>query len=111
MLVANKILAANEVGGVEDNDESIDKCEKLSKTRILSKSQKSALSEKKLSKSENLPNFDAKKNGSSFLISNVKTAFNYLRLAFTKASIFDILIRNIIFGLKLMHQTMSLIVC
>ena len=40
-----------------------------------------------MSKSGNLPNFDAKENGPSFLTPNARTAFNHLRLAFTKASI------------------------
>ena len=87
MLVANEVLATNEVGSIEDGDESIKKCEKLLKTGKLSKSQKLAKSRKELSKSENLPNFDAKKNEPSFLTPNTKTAFNHLRLAFTKAQI------------------------
>ena len=53
----------------------------------MSKSQKSAKSEKKSSKSGNLPNFDAKNNRPSFLTSKAKTAFNYLWLTFTKAPI------------------------
>ena len=32
VLVANKMLAANEVDGIEGSDELIEKCEKLSKT-------------------------------------------------------------------------------
>ena len=88
VLVANEILAINEVDGVEGSDESIEKYEKLSKSQKLSKSRKSAKSRKKLSKSGNLPNFDAKKNGPSFLIPNAKMAFNHLRLTFTKAPIF-----------------------
>ena len=40
VLVANKVLATNEVGGVESSDMSIEKCEKLSKTGKSSKSQK-----------------------------------------------------------------------
>ena len=87
MFVANELLAANQVNGVEGSDKLIEKCGKLSKTRKLSKFQKSAKSKKKLSKSETLPNFGTKKNGPSFLISNVRMAFNYLRLAFTKALI------------------------
>ena len=43
---------------------------------------------KKLSKSENLPNFNTKENRLSFLIFEAKTAVNYLQLAFTKALIF-----------------------
>ena len=87
MFVANEILAANEVDGVKRGDESIKKYEKLSKTRKLSKSQKSAKLGKELSKNWNLPNLNTKKNGPSFLTPNTKTAFNHLRLAFTKAPI------------------------
>ena len=43
---------------------------------------------KKPSKSGNLPNFNVKEAGSSFLISKAKAVFNRLRLAFTKAPIF-----------------------
>ena len=42
---------------------------------------------KKLSKSRNSPNYGAKKNELSFLISHDKTTFNRLRLAFIKALI------------------------
>ena len=67
--------------------ENLSKSQKLSKTRKLFKFQKLAKSRKKLSKSGNLFNFDAKKNGPSFLTSNARTAFNYLRLALIKALI------------------------
>ena len=87
MLVANEVFATNEVGGIEGDDKSIEKYGKSSKTRKLFKSQKSAKSRKKLSKSENLPHFNAKKNGPSFLTPDAKTAFNHLRLTFTKAPI------------------------
>ena len=40
-----------------------------------------------MSKSGNLPNFIIKKAKSSFLISNAKTAFNFLWLTFIKALI------------------------
>ena len=83
------MLATNKIGSVEGDDELIEKCGKLLKTRKLSKSQKSAKSEKKLSKSGNLPNFDAKNNELSFFILNTRTAFNCLQLAFTKAPIFQ----------------------
>ena len=53
----------------------------------LFKFQKSAKSGKKLSKSENLPNFNAKKNGSSFLTPKARVAFNYLWLAFIESLI------------------------
>ena len=87
MLVANEVLAANKVDSMEGDDESIKKCQKLSKTRKLSKSQNLAKSGKNLSKCGNLPNFDIKKNGPSFLTSDAKTVFNHLWLAFIKALI------------------------
>ena len=87
VFVTNKVLIIDEVGGIEGDDESIKKCGKSSKTRKLFKFQKSTKLKKKLSKSGNLPNFNAKKNEPSFLISNAKMAFNYLWLAFTKAPI------------------------
>ena len=46
MLVANEVFAANEVGGIEGGDKSIEKCGKLSKTGKLFKSQKSSKSQK-----------------------------------------------------------------
>ena len=78
VLIDNKMLATNEIGGVKGGNKSIKKCEKLSKTRKLSKSRKLAKSKKELSKSGNLSNFEAKKNGPSFLTPNAKTAFNHL---------------------------------
>ena len=87
MLVANEKFAADKVGGIENGDDLIKKCEKLFKTRKLSKSQKLAKSKKKLSKSGNLLNFDTKKNKPSFLTPDARIAFSYLRLVFTKASI------------------------
>ena len=104
MLVANEVLAANKVDGIEDSDESIEKCGKLSKTGKLSKSQKLsksrkskgektskfqnlAKSRKKLSKSGNSTNFDTIEDGPKFLTSNARAAFNRLWLAFTKAPI------------------------
>ena len=93
MLVADEVLIANQIDDNEIDDESIEKCGKLSKTRKLfksqklSKSQKSAKSRKKLSKSGNLHHFDAKKNGPSFLTPDIRMAFNYLWLTFTKALI------------------------
>ena len=47
-----------------------------------------AKSEKKLSKSGNLPNFDATKTEIKFLIPGAKTVYDRLWLAFTKAQIF-----------------------
>ena len=87
MCVANEVLAANEIGGVKDDDELIEKYRKLSKTRKLSKSQKSAKSRKELSKIGNLPNFNVKENGSNFITSDTGTAFNHLWLAFNQALI------------------------
>ena len=98
VLFANKVLATNKVGDVEGGNELIEKYRKLSKTgklpksQKLSKSRKSAKSKKKLSKSGNLPNFDAKENRPSFLTLNTRTAFNYLQLASPKLRFFNILI-------------------
>ena len=96
VLIANEIITTNEVSGIEDGDELIEKCgklsksqklsktrklfkfQKLSKTGKLSKSQKSAKSGKKSLKNENLPNFDTKKSGASFLTSDTRTTFNHL---------------------------------
>ena len=98
VFVADKVLAANEVDGIEGGDKSIEKCGKSSKTGKLSKSRKSksektsksrnsAKSGKKLSKSGNSTNFDATKDGPKFLTPDARTTFNCLRLAFTKAPI------------------------
>ena len=46
------------------------------KDKILSKSQTLTKLREKLSKSENSPNFDAKKNSPSFLAFDTKIAFN-----------------------------------
>ena len=88
MLDTNEVPTANKVSGVEGGNKLIEKYKKLSKTRKLSKFQKLAKSRKESSKSGNLPNFDAKKNGPSFPTPNAKMAFNCLWLAFTKATIF-----------------------
>ena len=87
VLVANGILDTNEVDGVEGGDKLIEKYKKLSKTRKLFKSQKLAKSRKKLLKNKNLPHFDAKENGPSFLTLDARTAFNHLWLTFTKTPI------------------------
>ena len=47
---------------------------------------------KKFLKNENLFKFATKKIGSSFLASNTRITFNYLRLTFIKTLIFNILI-------------------
>ena len=91
VLAANEVFVADEVGGVESGGELIRKSGKLSKTRKLSKSgeskgKKSAKSKNPL-KSGNLPNFNATEAGLSFLNPEARSAFNRLRLAFTKAPI------------------------
>ena len=104
VLVANEILAADKVDGIEGGNKLIEKCGKLLKTGKLSNSQKSsksrksksektfksqnlAKSEKKLSKSRNSTNFNAMEDGPKFLTPDTRTAFNCLRLAFTEAPI------------------------
>ena len=58
-----------------------------SKSKKTSKSQNSVKLGKKSSKSGNLTNFNTTENRSKFLTLNTKTAFNHLRLTFTKAPI------------------------
>ena len=58
-----------------------------SKSQKMSKSRKSAKSGKNSSKSGNSPNFGATGSGPSFLTPKARSAFNRLRLAFTKAPI------------------------
>ena len=64
---------------------------KKSKSQKLAKSQKSSklrkLKSEKLSKGRNLSNFNIMEVGSSFLIPNTRTAFNYLWLTFIKTLI------------------------
>ena len=86
VLAANKMFTTNEIGGIENSDESIEKCEKLLKTRKISKVQKIAKSKKPF-KSENWPNFYAKNSGLCFLTPKARAVFNRLQLAFTKAPI------------------------
>ena len=102
MLAANKmldvrVLAANGISDDEGGNESkhVKPKTKRSKSQKLAKSQKLFKSgklkdekSKKPSKIRNSPNFYAMKAGLSFLTPNVKTAFNRLQLAFTKAPIF-----------------------
>ena len=80
---------ADDVGGsdrLNDGSKCVEpKPEKSAKTGNL-KGKKSAKS-KKPSKSGNSPNFDAKEAGPSFLTPEARSAFNRLRLAFTKAPI------------------------
>ena len=73
--------SGNSVGGVEITKKSGKlKGQKTSKSRKLAKS-------KKPSKSGNLPNFNAKNSGPSFLTPKARSVFNRLRLAFIKAPI------------------------
>ena len=82
-----------EVDGFGGGVEHAKKSGKL-KGQELAKSQKSSKSgkskgekSKKPPKSENLPNFDAKDTGPSFLTLKARSAFNCLRLTFTEAPI------------------------
>ena len=72
--------------GSDGGDELAKKSEK-SKSQKTSKSGKLAKSEKNSSKSENPPNFGTTEIGPSFLTPKARSAFNPLRLAFTKAPI------------------------
>ena len=65
----------------------ITKKSEKSKDQNLFKSQILAKLGKKLLKSGNSPNFDAKKNKPSFLTHKTKATFNCLQLTFTKALI------------------------
>ena len=92
----DNIEGGDDVGGVEiakksrkSKGQKMFKSQKLAKSQKLSKSGKSK-GEKlnKLQKSGNSPNFDAKNSEANFLTPKVGSAFNCLRLAFTKAPIF-----------------------
>ena len=82
-------------GGVEiakksgkSKSQETSKSQKSAKSRKLSKSGKSKGEKlKKLSKSGNSSNFNTKNSGPSFLTPKARSAFNRLRLAFTKAPI------------------------
>ena len=76
-------------GGVEHTKKSgKSKVQKLVKSQKLSKSRKSkGEKSKKPPKSGNSPNFNPKDTGPSFLTPEARSAFNRLRLAFTKAPI------------------------
>ena len=76
------------VVGFGSNNKKLVKKLRKSKNQKLFKSQKLAKF-KKLSKSRNSPNFSTIKAGPSFLISDTRKTFNYLRLAFIKALIFQ----------------------
>ena len=97
-VLAARVLAANEVGNVCDGGDGSNDGSKCVKPKTgRSKSQKSSKSgnlegkksakSKKPSKNKNSPNFNAKKAGPSFLTPEARSAFNRLRLAFTKALI------------------------
>ena len=77
----------SEVDRFGSNDIKHVKKSRKSKGQNLSKSQKSAKSEKKLLKSANLSNFNAKTNKSYFLTSIASKTFNRLWQALTKALI------------------------
>ena len=74
-------------GGDSVGSVKIAKKSRKSKGQKTSKFQKSAKS-KKLLKIGSLPNFNAKNNRPNFLTLKTRSAFNRLRLAFTKARIF-----------------------
>ena len=75
-----------EVNGFGDDSVEYAKKSGKSKGQKISESRKLAKS-KKPSKSGNLPNFEAKNSGLSFLTPKTRAAFNHLWLAFTKAPI------------------------
>ena len=60
---------------------------KKSKNKKLFKSQKSAKSRKKLSQSRNLPNFNVKEDGPSFLTPETRTLFDRFWLTFIEVLI------------------------
>ena len=78
----------NSFGVGKNGVEHAKKLEKLSKSEKTFKSQNLAKSGKRLSKSENLTNFNATEAEPKFLTFNARTAFNCLRLVFIKAPIF-----------------------
>ena len=83
-LISGKNNGDGEVDGVGIGRNSVKYAKKSEKT---SKSQKLSKSGKRSSKSGNSINSDATEDGPKFLIPNARTAFNRLRLAFTKAPI------------------------
>ena len=83
-----RVLAANEIGDVGGGDGSNDRSKHVEpKTGKTFKSRKLSKSGKNSSKSGNSPNFGATEAGPSFLTPEARSAFNRLRLAFTKAPI------------------------
>ena len=92
MLAANdmlgtRVLAADKFSSVGDGSNGLSDELKHVEPKIGRSESKKLAKSKKPSKSENSPNFDAKKAGPSFLTPGAKEAFNCLRLAFTKALI------------------------
>ena len=83
---SDKLEFGDSEGGDDISNVEIAKKFGKSKNQKLSKSRKLAMS-KKPSKSGNLPNFDAKDSGPSFLTPKARVAFNCLWLTFTKALI------------------------
>ena len=91
-MLGARVLAANEVGNVKSGDGMNDRLKRMklkpekSAKSGNSKGKKSAKS-KKPSKSGNSPNFGTTELGASFLTPEARSAFNRLRLTFTKALI------------------------
>ena len=73
--------------GIIDNNKKIARKLEKSKSKKLFKSQKLAKLEKKLLKSENSLNYDAKEIKLNFLSFDTRKTFNCLLLAFIKVSI------------------------
>ena len=93
-MLGAKVIAANDFGSVDGGDKGLSDGSKREKPKTgrsesqkTFKSQKSAKSRKNSSKSGNSPNFGATKTGPSFLTPKTRSAFNRLRLAFTKTPI------------------------
>ena len=83
-----EVSDGKDADGVGSNNVEFARKSRKSKGQKLAKSQKSKGEKlKKSPKSRNLPNFNATEAEPSFLTSDAKTAFNYLRLTFTKAPI------------------------
>ena len=77
-LISNRLEVSDSKSGNSIGGMKITKKSKKLKDQKLSKSWKSTKSGKNLSKSENLLNFDTKNNGSSFLTTKARAAFNRL---------------------------------
>ena len=81
-VLSAKVFATNKVDDIESGGRSkyVKPKTRRSESQKLSKS-------KKLSKTENSPKFNTKKNGPSFLTLGARKVFNHLWLAFNKALI------------------------